>query len=269
MYQMTIRVRYSEVDAEKRVDMAQIVKYFQDCSTFHSEDVGCGIEILEEKKKVWFLCAWQIEVERYPVFGEELTITTWPYDIMSVNELGKEKPIHGEQSMTNIEKRNASVRNRNKNDLYAYRNFAMIDKDGVTIARANSIWFLVNTETEKPVRITNDDVEMYGIGEPLPMEYKGRKIKIPKEMKEYDTFSILKAHIDTNAHVNNSQYIIFAEEYLPKDFAVKCMRADYKKAAKLHDEIVPKVWQGEDTYVVEFCDTAQKPYVVIEFERFK
>ena len=233
MYQMKIRVRYSEIDAKKKVDMAQIVKYFQDCSTFHSEDVGCGIFQLEELKKVWFLCAWQIEVERYPVFGETLTIETWPYD---------------------------------RNDLYAYRNFVMIDENGHQIAKANSIWFLVDTKTEKPVRITEEDVQMYGIGKPLPMEYKGRKIKVPKEMKECDTFPILRAHIDTNNHVNNSQYVMFAQEYLPKGFVIERMRADYKKAAKLHDEIFPKVWVEEGSCIVELCDQNQKPYVVVEFQ---
>lgn len=232
MYEMKIRVRYSEIDTEKKVDISQIVKYFQDCSTFQSEDVGYGIEVLEQIGRVWFLCAWQIQVERYPVFGETLTIRTWPHD---------------------------------RNDLYAYRNFVMIDESGKEIAKANSIWFLVDTKTEKPVRITDEDVLMYGIGQPLEMEYKARKIKIPKDMKVCDPFPILRSHIDTNGHVNNSQYIIFAQEYLPKGFVVHSMRADYKKAAKLHDQIFPQVCKIEDQYVVQFCDENKKPYVAIEF----
>lgn len=233
MYQMQTRVRYSEVETNKQVGISQIVNYFQDCSTFQSEDIGQGIVQLEESNRAWFLCGWQIEVERYPMFGEMITIQTWPYD---------------------------------RTDLYAYRNFLIKDVEDQIIARANSIWFLVDTISGKPIRITDQDVEMYGTGEPLSMEYENRKIRLPKEMQIFDSFFVMKAHIDTNNHVNNSQYILFAQEFLPQGFEVKKMRADYKKAAKLHDEIIPKVWYGEKHCIVQLCDKENKTYVVIEFK---
>ena len=232
MYEMNIRVRYSEINKQKQVDLSQIVNYFQDCSTFHSEDVGYGIDVLEELGKVWFLCGWQVEVERYPKFGEKLTIATWPYD---------------------------------RNDLYAYRNFVMIDEKGNTIAKANSIWFLVDIGTEKPVRITENDVIMYGMEEKLSMNYSQRKIKIFGELEQREGFPILKAHIDTNGHVNNSQYIQFAQEYIPSDFVITSMRVDYKKAAKLGEQVIPYICNQNQTCTIKLCDSLQKPYVVIEF----
>ena len=30
--------------------------------------------------KVWMLNSWQIVVERYPTYGESITVGTWPYD---------------------------------------------------------------------------------------------------------------------------------------------------------------------------------------------
>lgn len=232
MYCIKLRVRYSEINKQKKVDLAQIINYFQDCSTFHSEDVGYGIEVLEKIGKVWFLCGWQVEVERYPSFGEELTIGTWAYD---------------------------------RNDLYAYRNFVMIDENGEQIAKANSIWFLVDISTGRPVKITEDDVKMYGLEQKLSMEYQDRKIKISKEMERLEAFPVLKAHIDTNEHVNNGQYIQFAQEYVPSDFLVTNMRVDYKKAAKLGDEIRPYILKDEHVCMVKLCDERDKPYVVVEF----
>ena len=40
-------------------------------------------------------------------------------------------------------------------------------------------------------------------GAPLEMEYKSRKIDLPKETKEGDAFPVRRYHIDTNEHVNN------------------------------------------------------------------
>lgn len=233
MYQIKTRVRYSEIEANKKVGISQVVNYFQDCSTFQSEDVGQGITELEKKNRAWFLCAWQIEVERYPVFGENIKIETWPYDHTA---------------------------------LYAYRNFVIKDEEDHVIANANSVWFLVDTKKEKPVRIAEEDVSCYGMGTPFDMEYQDRKIHLPKEMQTFDSFYVMKAHIDTNNHVNNSQYISFAEEFLPQGFEVKKIRVDYKKASKLHDKIIPKVWYGEKQCIVQLCDKEEKTCVIVEFK---
>ena len=43
MYAFGSRIRYSETDSEGRLTLNALLNYFQDCSTFHSEDVGLGI----------------------------------------------------------------------------------------------------------------------------------------------------------------------------------------------------------------------------------
>ena len=68
MYKMNTRVRYSEVDQNRMTTMTQVVNYFQDCSTFHSEDIGVGLDYLYQQHRAWLLLGWQIEVERFPTF---------------------------------------------------------------------------------------------------------------------------------------------------------------------------------------------------------
>ena len=81
MYTFDSRIRYSEVDSEGRLTMSSLINYFQDCSTFHSEDLGLGVEYLKGQHLVWVLCYWQITVNRYPGLGERVTIGTFPYDM--------------------------------------------------------------------------------------------------------------------------------------------------------------------------------------------
>ena len=73
-------VTYSEVGADYRVDMAQVINYFQDCSCFQSDELGVGPKNMDILGKVWMLNSWQIVVERYPTYGESITVGTWPYD---------------------------------------------------------------------------------------------------------------------------------------------------------------------------------------------
>lgn len=44
MYTIESRVRFSEVGEDGYLTIPAIVNYFQDCSTFQSEELGRGIE---------------------------------------------------------------------------------------------------------------------------------------------------------------------------------------------------------------------------------
>ncbi len=74
-----------------------------------------------------------------------------------------------------------------------------------------------------------------------------------------------KHHLDTNHHVNNGQYVNMAMEYLPDDFAIRQMRAEYKKQAFLDDVLQPYVVQTENGYIICLQDEEGRPYVSAEF----
>ena len=231
-YCMKHRVRYSEVDYNYKVGIPQIINYFQDCSTFQSEELGLGMKYLSDHKRAWLLLSWQIEVDRYPEFGEELTIRTWAYDWKTV---------------------------------YGYRNFDLVDAEGRQIVRAGSIWVYTDIEKMGPARPDPSDMEAYGKEEPIDMEYAPRKIRAPKTFTEKDAFPVVKAHIDTNLHVNNAQYVALAEEYLPEDFKTQSLRVYYKQSALLHDMIYPRVTVDENTYTIQLCKEDGDPYAIVSF----
>ena len=46
-YTMNARVRYSEVGMDDHLTLDAVLKYFQDCAVFQSEDVVCGLDTLK------------------------------------------------------------------------------------------------------------------------------------------------------------------------------------------------------------------------------
>ena len=66
MYEMKARIRYSEVGTDGKLMLSALVNYFQDCSTFQSEDLGVGVQHLKEQHGAWLMNFWQIQVSRYP-----------------------------------------------------------------------------------------------------------------------------------------------------------------------------------------------------------
>ena len=71
-YSFKGRVRYSEIGEDGCLTLPGIQNYYQDCCTFQSEEIGQGMEALEERQRAWVLSSWQIVVNRYPGLGGQL-----------------------------------------------------------------------------------------------------------------------------------------------------------------------------------------------------
>lgn len=232
-YSFESKVRFSEVNHTKQITLPGIINYFQDCSTFHSESLGLGIDYFAEHNRAWILCSWQVIIERCPLIGEDITICTWATKFKG---------------------------------LYGYRNFCMKDMKGNNVAFANSVWVYMDTEKGHPVKPKPKEIEAYGTEPELLMEYEDRKIKLPDSMTEGSVFPIRKYHIDTNEHVNNCQYVQMALEAIEQEMHVRQVRVEYKKSAVYKNVIIPWTAMEEDRIVTALCDEDRNPYAVVEFK---
>ena len=232
MYTFDSRIRFSESDSQGYLPLTGLLNYFQDASTFQSEDLGRGLAYTKANNLVWVLSAWQIVVDRYPKLGDRVTIGTFPYDFKA---------------------------------FIGLRNFCMMDENGEYLARANSVWSLLSTENGKPVQPSEELLSAYELEEKLDMEYAPRKISVPAGGQVVDVVTVKKQHLDTNHHVNNGQYVTIAMEYLPENFVIRQMRAEYKKQAFLEDALHAYVVKLEEGYLIALTDEGGAPYVSVEF----
>lgn len=231
MYTFNSRIRYSEADCSNRLTIEGLLNYFQDCSTFQSEDLGVGLKYLKERDMAWVLNMWQIDVLRYPEVGERVEIGTLPYDIRG---------------------------------FLGYRNFWMADEQGNRLAVANTIWTLLNLEKGKPVMAPQEMKDAYQTAERMEMEYLPRKIAIPDGGKKMPEFVITRHYLDTNNHVNNGRYVQMAMEYPEDDFKISRLRAEYKKQAYQDDIFCPVVCRQEKVYTISFRNESGELYAVVE-----
>lgn len=233
-YSFESRVRFSEIGENGCLELPGILDYFQDCCTFESEETGLGMEALKARKRAWVLSSWQVVVKRYPKLGEHIKVTTIPYSFRG---------------------------------FMGMRNFILETAEGERLAWANSYWSHINTETGLPEKLTPADTDPYNLGEKLEMDYAPRKIALPKEVVKQEAFSVQKHHLDTNHHVNNCQYIRMAADYLPEDFVVHQLRAEYKRQALLGNVIIPEVYAAEDKVTVILNAEDQELYAIVEFTK--
>jgi len=231
MYTFTSRIRYSELDKNGKLSLPGLINYFQDCSTFQSEELGVGVEFLRRRKQVWVLSYWQIEITRMPRLGEQIKVGTFATAF---------------------------------NGLYGHRNFILYDQLGEMLSCADSIWAFIDLAKERPVRPPEECVLPYKTEEPLPMKQEGRKIARLDGGIVYPSFGVARHHLDTNEHVNNGQYVQMALNLPEDDSGVKRVRVEYKKSAVLGDEIFPYQAKEAERTVVELCDKNKNPYAIVE-----
>ena len=233
MYQFTSRVRFSETDENGCLTLAAIVNYLQDCTLFHSEELGAGGAWNAKRDRAWMLSGWQIEIRRRPRFLETITIVTRPYQFTG---------------------------------MLGYRWFEILDEQGDQLVFANSVWCFVQPSKMRPVRLTEEDMRPYLPNDPVPDSAFERKIPIPGSGEVMEPIIVRRDHLDTNHHVNNGQYIVMATDYVPEGFSYRKIRVEYKNQARLGDRIVPVVTREEGRLTVVLGDGAKLVNAVVLFE---
>lgn len=227
IYTFDTRIRFSEVDENEYLKCENFINYFQDCSTFQSEDLGLGLDYLRENRQVWVLTSWQIEIIRYPKLCDRVTVGTMAYDFKS---------------------------------FLGYRNFFMKDENGEMIAKANSIWVLLSTQTGRPVKPSEKQLENYGKEEKLDMNYLSRKIDVPDNLKKMGEIIVTESHLDTNHHVNNGQFVKMAVASINGEKRPEGIRVEYKNQAYLSD----RIHVFSDGKVVDMRNEEGDSYCVVE-----
>ncbi len=231
MYSFDGRIRYSETDAKAKIAISSIIDYFQDCSSFQSEDLGIGLGYMKQHHVGWVINYWQINVLRYPGLGEAVRTTTSPYELKGFMGL---------------------------------RNFKMETQEGELLAVANSVWSLIDTSIMHPTRIPDEIVEKYELHPKFDMEYTPRKIRMPKVQGiSKPSVTVQEFHLDTNHHMNNGQYVKIASALLPEG-EVEQIRIAYLKQAVLGDMIFPTLYRDGDVVTVVLDCADGKPYAILE-----
>ena len=233
VYSFESCVRYSEVDERGALSPAALLCYLQDCALFQSETLGVGVTHAAEVHRRWLLAAWEVEIARLPRFTERIEVSTWATGFTGL----------------------------------AHRNFTLVGADGEELVRADSLWFMYNDATGRPMRPPAEEIAPYEADlrddAPLDMPPIQRKIPLEGAGEPMPPVAVTQAYIDTNHHVNNAQYVGIALGAAPALPSLRRLDVQYCTAAKLGDVIYPRVHAIEGGYTVNLADESGTPYAVV------
>lgn len=232
MYTYEINAGYSMMDTSLRMTIPAILDCFQDAAIFEAENGHITMEYLYSRHMAWLLSSWQIEVYRRPKLNERICVTTFPYAFKG---------------------------------FLGYRNFTLTTKTGEILVKAASIWSLIDTIQLRPAKVEQEIIDCYELHEKLDMNYAPRKIALCGSERMRDTFCVRHCQIDSNHHMNNTEYVKLAMEFLSDQQQVQRLRVEYKKAAYLHDKLTAIVYEQDNQCQVHLVDAEGSNYAVVEF----
>lgn len=239
MFEKEFCVRYSELGSDALVSPARILAYWQDTTMQHSQTVGQSLRELSEAQLAWLLLSWRVEFSRFPAYGETLLAHTWA---------------------THFE------------GIYGYRDFDLVAQSGEVLAVASTVWVLVDASTGRMKRVTQQIADLYGTEPHHVFEAEQDwKMAAPESYSDICEFEVLKSDLDTNQHVNNTNYVRMVQEVLPPDKQIRRLWVNYKKPAMYDDTVVvggvePSTEENMRTYVLHSPDNRVFSIVKCELE---
>ena len=203
MYEMSVRIRYSQVDQDGYLTLPALFDLLQDAATFHSQDLGYDIRYLKRVGCGWFVTDYQLALEgSTPYIGDRLTLKTWGYRFRG---------------------------------MFGMRNMLLVREDGSIYARVNSIWVYMDLRRMLPSRIPDKMIRDYGQEPAIDYPWPSRKIRPMEHFFERYEFAVNSLQLDSNGHMNNTHFVAAAWKELRADYAIGLIRVEYKKQAMRGD----------------------------------
>lgn len=210
IYKKKYCVELSDIDFTKALKLSTLFNHFQDIASEAVENLGVGINTLEQKLGVaWILIRMRVDIVRNPVWNEEIWIETW----------------HQESKKLEFE-----------------RDFIVRDVDGNVIASAVSTWVIVDIKTREIKK-----TELLGFHYPANIRERAIDCRLGRLKPFGQVQTVYKkaigySDIDFNGHINNSRYIDYAMDCFSIEnhmkYGVKSMEINYINEALPGDILV-------------------------------
>lgn len=222
-YKEKFIVRSYEVGINKTATVETIANLLQEVGCNHAQSVGYSTDgfattpTMRKLRLIWVTARMHIEIYKYPAWSDVVEIETW---------------CQGE----------GRVGTR--------RDFIM--KDYATdqvIGRATSKWVMMNQDTRRLQKVSDDVKEEYLVFCPrqprlaIPEEDSNSLKKIPKleDSAQYSRLGLVprRADLDMNQHVNNVTYIGWVLESMPQEIIdsheLQSITLDYRRECGQND----------------------------------
>lgn len=195
-----------EIDATGRLTLPNLGRYMQESAWKHAEHLGVGFSSLIKRNLVWVLAQQRIRIIKYPRWGEQVRIQTWP---------------------SAMDKR------------FYYRDFSIL-VGGEEVGTATTAWVVLDVKARRRADIQLDLNIDYNSMERVFTD-RPQPVLALQKADWSSRLNVRYGDLDVNDHVNNVKYIEWILEGFDREFHRERQVADitvnYLAEARYGDEI--------------------------------
>jgi acyl-ACP thioesterase len=185
MFQKQFDLRYFEMDQHGGASPTTILTLLEEAAADHCLSINQSLFDLVNQNIGWVLLSGYMQMERYPLYKEKITIRTW---------LSKYTSIKGNR----------------ENIIY--------DEQGCVIGRAKGLWLFFDIKRRRPVKIFDDIKEKWSCFPEESITHDiTENIEAIDSAKYKKSFLVYRYDMDTNKHVNNVRYLQWLLETIPDE----------------------------------------------------
>ncbi|GLJ14400.1 hypothetical protein SUGI_0232620 [Cryptomeria japonica] len=231
-YKENFTIRCYEVGVNRTATIEAVANLLQEVACNHAQSVGFSTDgfattpTMRKHRLIWVTARMHIEVYKYPVWGDVVEIETW---CQAEGKIGTRRDWILKDATTKV-----------------------------VIGRATSTWVMMNQDTRRLSRVTDEVRDEYMIYCPkvsrlaFPEENSNSSKKIPKlkDPAEHSRSGLMprRADLDMNKHVNNVTYIGWVLESMPQEVLesheLQTITLDYRRECN-KDDVVESLTSSE------------------------
>ncbi|KAJ9176595.1 hypothetical protein P3X46_011890 [Hevea brasiliensis] len=241
-YKEKFIVRSYEVGINKTATVETIANFLQEVGCNHAQSVGFSTDgfatthTMRKLHLIWVTARMHIEIYKYPAWSDVVEVETWC---------------------------------QNEGRIGTRRDWILTDyATGQVIGRATSKWVMMNQDTRRLQKVTDDVRDELMVYCPRELrlafpEDNNRSLKKISKLEDPVQYSKLglvprRADLDMNQHVNNVTYIGWVLESMPQEIIdtheLQTITLDYRRECQ-HDDIVNSLTSVEPIEDSELHET--------------
>lgn len=183
IFEKAYTINFFDVDSEHKCKFSSLGNFLWDVIISQSDSLGETKEGFAQNNCIWVLLKYDITIYEYPKLRDEIKVQT--------KVLGAKK-------------------------FYGYRQNTIKNSEGKVIGEVFSTAILIDFEKRRPMRISAEQSEIYGLKEELDEVPALDDIPKIQKIDYIKNYPVRYSDIDSNGHVNNVKYIEMAMDTLPR-----------------------------------------------------
>ena len=207
-YRMKTEVDVHDVDYNGIAKTSSIMRYIQTAAQCQLTEGGMSYDQLKEAKRAFILSRVKLEVLKPLRAYAPLTAITYPCESRG----------------------------------YSFLRCYALESDGEIVAKAISVWALIDTETKSLVKV--NDFEL-GLTTMPKNDLILSAMKLPSGLVDIGGYGVHYGDVDQNRHMNNTKYPDMYSNFLPlENKMIRSITINYSSEAQIGEKL--RVQRGEE-----------------------